>query len=401
MARPSADVLIAGSGLVGLAAAAALRQAAPRLSVTILDPAGPPRAADPDAPGLRVSAIAPASQALFERVGAWQRLPASHVAPFTSMRVWDAGTDAGDGVHFAGADFGAPVLGTITDNAMLCQCLYETLAEDPRVSLLPVSIEAITTRDNDIAVRTSAGDTLTGRLLIGADGRESSVRALSGIASRRWSHDQLAVVAHLSSEYDHDDCALQRFLPDGPLALLPLADRRVSLVWSTTPDHARALVAMDAAAFDAAVTDASDGVLGTLAATTPRVSFPLVSHYVDDPVAPRTLLVGDAAHAVHPLAGQGANLGFDDADCLATFVAQAVADGADFGDPPVLRRYRRARKAENAGMVYGLDFINRLFARDRGRFADLRRAGMRWFDTSALAKQLAAGHAMGRSGDAS
>ncbi|MEO1320434.1 MAG: FAD-dependent monooxygenase, partial [Pseudomonadota bacterium] len=247
----------------------------------------------------------------------------------------------------------------------------------------------------------SAGVTLTARLLIGAAGRESSVRALSGIASRRWSHDQLAVVAHLSSEHDHDDCALQRFLPDGPLALLPLADRRVSLVWSTTPDHARALVAMDAAAFDAAVTDASDGVLGALAATTPRVSFPLVSHYVDDPVAPRTLLVGDAAHAVHPLAGQGANLGFDDADCLATFVAQAVADGADFGDPPVLRRYRRARKAENAGMVYGLDFINRLFARDRGRFADLRRAGMRWFDTSALAKQLAAGHAMGRSGDAS
>ncbi|MEO0345458.1 MAG: FAD-dependent monooxygenase [Pseudomonadota bacterium] len=401
MARPSADVLIAGSGLVGLAVAAALRQAAPRLSVILLDPAGPPGAADPEGPGLRVSAIAPASQALFERIGAWQRLPASHVAPFTSMRVWDAGTDAGDGVHFAGVDLGTPVLGAITDNNMLSQCLYERLADDARVSVLATRIEGITARDGDIAVRTATGDSVTGRLLIGADGRESGVRRLSGIATRRWSHDQLAVVAHLASEHDHDDCALQRFLPDGPLALLPLADRRVSLVWSTTPDHARSLLAMDDATFAMAVTEASDGVLGALTTTTPRVSFPLVSHYVDDPVAPRTVLVGDAAHAVHPLAGQGANLGFDDADCLATLVAQSVADGADIGDPPVLRRYRRARKADNAGMVYGLDVINRLFARDRGRFADLRRAGMRWFDTSALAKQLAAGHAMGRSGDAS
>ncbi|MEO0630291.1 MAG: FAD-dependent monooxygenase, partial [Planctomycetota bacterium] len=318
VARPNADVLIAGSGLVGLAVAAALRQAAPRLTVTLLDPAGAPQPADPDGPGLRVSAIAPASQALFERVGAWQRLPASHVAPFTTMRVWDAGTDAGDGVHFSGADFGTPVLGAITDNAMLGQCLYETLANDPRVKVLTASIDGITPRDGDISVQTSTDEAITGRLLIGADGRDSSVRRLSGIANRRWSHDQLAVVAHLSSEHDHGDCALQRFLPDGPLALLPLADRRVSLVWSTTPEHARALVAMDDATFSMAVTEASDAVLGTLTTTTPRVSFPLVSHYVDDPVAARTVLVGDAAHAVHPLAGQGANLGFDDADCLAS-----------------------------------------------------------------------------------
>jgi 2-octaprenylphenol hydroxylase len=189
---------------------------------------------------------------------------------------------------------------------------------------------------------------------------------------------------------------LQRFLPEGPLALLPLPDGRVSLVWSTSPDHAAELVAMEAEAFADAVTLASDGVLGALAATTPRVSFPLASHYVADPVTARTVLVGDAAHAVHPLAGQGANLGFDDAGCLAGIAADAVAAGADIGDPPLLRRYRRARKADNAGMVFGLDFVNRLFARDAGAFAELRRAGMRWFDTSALAKRLAAGHAMGR-----
>lgn len=401
MASPTSDVLIAGSGLVGLAVAAALRQAAPRLSVTVIDPGGAPGPADPAGPGLRVSAIAPASVALFDRVGAWKRVPATHAAPFTAMRVWDAGTDCGEGVHFAGADFGTPALGHITDNAMLRECLHASLAGDRKLRIVETSITELGSASDRIAVQTADGDTHTARLLVGADGRESAVRALSGIARQRWSHDQLAVVAHLASAEDHGDCALQRFLPDGPLALLPLADRRVSLVWSTTPDHARELVAMDDETFSQAVTAASDGVLGTLTATTPRVSFPLVSHYVADPVAPRTVLVGDAAHAVHPLAGQGANLGFDDAACLADIVATALAEGADIGDPPQLRRYRRARKADNAGMVYGLDLINRLFARDSGRFADLRRAGMRWFDASAIAKQLAAGHAMGRPGSPS
>ncbi len=389
------DILIAGSGLAGLAAAAALRERAPSLRVVVIDAAGAPPEPDAEGPGLRVSAIAPASSALFERVGAWQRMPETHVVPFASMRVWDAGTDCGDGILFHAADYGRTALGHIADNAMLRHCLYEGLAHDRGVSFVAASIRDVSAGEREVSVATDDGDAYRARLLVGADGRGSTVRELSGLSMERWSHDQLAVVAHLEAAREHDGCALQRFLPEGPLALLPLPDGRVSLVWSTNPEHAAALVAMDADAFGAAVTAASDGVLGALEATTPRVSFPLASHYVADPVTTRTVLVGDAAHAVHPLAGQGANLGFDDADCLAGVAADAVAAGADVGDPPLLRRYRRARKADNAGMVYGLDLVNRLFARDTGAFADLRRAGMRWFDASALAKRLAAGHAMG------
>ena len=392
------DIVIAGSGLAGLAAAAALRERAPSLKVVLIDAAGEPPEPDSEGPGLRVSAIAPAATALFERVGAWQRMPDTHVVPFSSMRVWDAGTDCGDGILFHAADYGRTALGHIADNAMLRYCLYEGLAGDRGVTFVTASIEGVAAGEREVSVTTGDGDGFSARLLVGADGRNSTVRELSGLAMQRWSHDQLAVVAHLDAERDHEGCALQRFLPEGPLALLPLPDGRVSLVWSTNPEHATELVGMDAAAFDEAVTAASDGVLGALAATTPRVSFPLASQYVADPVATRTVLVGDASHAVHPLAGQGANLGFDDADCLAGVAADAVAAGADVGDPPLLRRYRRARKADNAGMVYGLDLVNRLFARDTGAFADLRRAGMRWFDASALAKRLAAGHAMGSAG---
>lgn len=391
------DILVAGSGLAGLAAAAALRARAPSLRVVVIDAAGEPPMPDPEGPGLRVSAIAPASVALFERLGAWQHMPDTHMTPFVSMRVWDAGTDCGDGILFQSADYGRTELGYIADNAMLRRCLYERLANDRDVRFVAASIRGVAAGERDVTVTAGeGGDVFRARLLVGADGRGSAVRELSGVAMRRWSHDQHAVVAHLSAERGHEGCALQRFLPGGPLALLPLPDGRVSLVWSTDPEHAAALVGMDEAAFADAVTAGSDGVLGALSATTPRVSFPLASHYVPDPVAARTVLVGDAAHAVHPLAGQGANLGFDDADCLAGIAADAVAAGADVGDPPWLRRYRRARKADNAGMVYGLDFVNRLFARDAGAFAELRRAGMRWFDASPLAKRLAAGHAMGR-----
>ena len=145
--------------------------------------------------------------------------------------------------------------------------------------------------------------------------------------------------------------------------------------------------------FASAVSAASDHVLGALHPVSPVVGFKLESAYVADPIGPRTVLIGDAAHAIHPLAGQGANLGFSDAVALASVIADAVSERADFGDPPWLRRYRRMRRADNLTTLFGLDFINRLFARERGALADLRRRGMRWFGTSSVAKQLAISHA--------
>ncbi|MEM7612378.1 MAG: FAD-dependent monooxygenase [Pseudomonadota bacterium] len=388
------DVLIAGSGLAGLAMAASLTVDARGLRIAIAAP--DVEIAHPgEQLGLRVSAITPASARLFSTVDAWHSMPATHCQPFASMRVWDAATDCGDGICFDAAQFTVPALGYIVDNAMLRWQLFDVLSRHPTVDLLGARITALRHDDRAVHATTDSGESVTARLLIGADGRGSRIRSLAGITVKGWDHDQTAVVAHLVSELVHERCALQRFLPNGPMALLPLAADRVSLVLSTTPEHAADLQAASTEEFNAEVSALSDHVLGRLSLDSERAAFPLVSQYALDPVAPRTALIGDAAHAIHPLAGQGANLGFGDVQALSMIVASAQRNGADIGDAPLLRRFRRMRKTDNLGMLYGLDLINRLFARSDGRLADLRRLGMRWFARNTMAKQLAASHAMG------
>lgn len=390
--RAEPRVVVAGAGPVGLAAAAAIRKASPRVQVTVCDPATQDIRM-PTESGLRVIAMTPASMSLFDSIGILSTLPEFALAPYERMRVWDAGHWAADGIEFAAYRVGRKSLGAMTDVAALQASLFEHLASDSGVSLLADGVAEIESRDDGVRVTTLSGDTLEAELLIGADGRQSRVRQSLGLGVRRWSHHQRAVVATLMPELAHERTALQRFLPDGPLALLPLRDARVSLVWSTLPEHARALQTMSAEAFTEAVSEASDQILGRLSPTSPVISFPLESAYVTDPIAPRTALIGDAAHAIHPLAGQGANLGFADAVALAGIVKEVVESRGDPGDAPWLRRYRRTRRADNLTTLFGMDFINRLFGRDQGAFADLRRRGMQWFQSSSLAEQLAIGHA--------
>ncbi|MEN7343773.1 MAG: FAD-dependent monooxygenase [Pseudomonadota bacterium] len=387
------DIIIAGAGLSGLAAAAFIADAAPRMTISVIDLQGSPPAPDDAYCGQRVSALTPTSVARFESLGVWDHVSTAHAKPFSSMRVWDAATACGEGVSFNAAQLDKKTLGVIVDNIALRHHLYGHIAENDNVTFVAGAIQSVTADARSIRVMLDDGAMHDASLLIGADGRGSSVRKHCGLAIKAWSHDQVAVVTQLMPDISHEDCALQRFMPTGPLALLPLSGGRVSLVWSTTPVDANALLAMDDEAFSVAVTEASDEVLGTLRCLMPRVSFPLSSQYAKDPVSERAVLIGDAAHAIHPLAGQGINLGFSDAAALAKIIGD-LGDG-DPGDAPWLRRYRRRRTADNLGTLYGLDLLNRLFAREQGLLADTRRRGMRLFDSSLLAKRLAGGHAMG------
>lgn len=392
------DVIIAGSGLTGLALAATLNAVRPSLRIVVTDPTPLPIAGADAAIGLRVSALTPGSIANFAAFGVWSSMPASHYQNYTDMRVWDAAMNCGDGIHFSAAKFGVPQLGCIADNAALRATLYQHCQAQSHVSFEPCAVTRVTSMPAHTAITltdtSGQARELSAALLVGADGRNSAVRALAGIASVGWAHQQRALVAHLIPEHSHQMTALQRFLPDGPLALLPLPNDRVSLVLSTTPAEAHRLSEIDASDFDAHITQASDAVLGQLTLDSARASFVLESRYAKDPIAPRCVVIGDAAHAVHPLAGQGANLGFSDVAVLARVVDEALSARQDIGDAPVLRRYRRARMVDNVSTLYGLDWVNRLFARDSGIIADSRRAGMRWFDRVGIVKHLAAGHAM-------
>ncbi|MEO0576402.1 MAG: FAD-dependent monooxygenase [Pseudomonadota bacterium] len=388
------DIAIAGSGLVGLTLALAVAKAAPSLRIVVIDPALPQPQADDTPVGLRVSALTPGSIENFKALDVWSAMPHTHYQPYTTMRVWDAGVDCGEGVCFDAAAMGVAHLGSITDNVMLRESLWQRCMASSGISSVEQAVAGIQVSSRHVSIELSDGATINASLLVGADGRASRIRDFMGVDTIGWSHDQQALVAHLLPDTDHDGCALQRFLPDGPLALLPLPDKRVSLVLSTTPDECARLQALEDARFEDALTEASDAVLGRLRLDSARASFALESRYAREPIAQRCALVGDAAHAVHPLAGQGANLGFADVAVLATVIDDALRAGQDIGDAPVLRRYRRARSADNLTTVYGLDLINRLFARGDGTFAEARRRGMRWFDRIGVAKHLAAGHAM-------
>jgi 2-octaprenylphenol hydroxylase len=232
-------------------------------------------------------------------------------------------------------------------------------------------------------------------LVVGADGARSFVRNAVGIETNRWPYDQTAFVTHLQPEEPHRDTAWQRFLKEGPLGILPLADGRVSVVWSTTPQNAaRASEASDAALGEM-LTNASGNALGDLTAAGPRGSFPLAAQHASSYVLPGIALIGDAAHAIHPLAGQGANLGLQDASELAGVISAALARGEYPGDLPVLRRYERARKGANATMLHFMTGLNRVFSNDSPILAELRMTGMRLFNRSGPIRERAVKTALG------
>jgi len=398
--RHDFDVIIAGGGMVG-ACVAALLGAEPRLAdwkVAVVEPAkpSPPRDGVVD---LRVSALSRASERILRHAGAWSAIE-GQACPYSDMVVWDAAArrDGRDTLRFSAAETGEPNLGYIAENQRVQWALYESPWLRPATQLR-AGLEGVEFDGDAARVTLSDERRYSCGLLIGADGGRSRTRELCGIARAGWSYDQVAIVAHLRTAEPHRATAFQRFLPDGPLALLPLRDGRVSLVWTTTPREAEALLALEPAEFGRRVTEASDRPLGTLELDGDRAGLPLALWHSREYVRPRLALVGDAAHTIHPLAGQGVNLGFLDAASLVQVLAEAVASGDDPFALRALRRYERWRRSENALMLGLTDTINRVFGQKSVLVAGARRAGMALVAAQPLARRALVDRALGLAGD--
>ena len=392
------DVVIIGAGVTGLTVAALLAQSPQgrRLRLTVNDAAARPLFSAEDDVALRVSAVAMGSAALLESVGAWEFVQSSRVGAYDRMCVWDESdhADSSAALRFDAAEFAVPQLGFIVENVLLQQALLNVLDNSDVELIFEAPISALQKEEQKykVAIENRIFDA---DLVIGADGARSFVRNSVGISTRDWPYGQSAIVTHLTPEKPHQNTAWQRFLRDGPLGMLPLSDGRISVVWSIGENTAERALAASDAELGEMLSAASDYVLGALTVAGPRGMFPLCARHATNYVLPGIALIGDAAHAVHPLAGQGANLGLQDAAVLARVISTALAKDECPGDRPVLRRYERERKGENAQMMHLMTGLNRLFATDSTLVRELRVIGMRLFNNSGPIRNRAVRVALG------
>jgi 2-polyprenylphenol 6-hydroxylase len=395
------DVVIVGAGVIGAAMASLLvarKLSAPGRVAVIADRFATAGSADADW-DLRVFALSRASERLLKVCGVWDSLPVQRVHAYERMCVWDArGEPQGKGsLSFDCAEIGEPNLGFIVDGrALQWQCLQAARAQG--AVLLEAGLAAIVATDADISIRLTDGRTLRSQLLIAADGLQSKTRELLGIDTAGHTYHQDALVAHVRTAKSHCNTAWQRFLGPGPLAFLPLPDGRSSIVWSAALPEAARLRALDPAAFGAALTAASGEVLGNCELSTPTSSFPLKLQYALEYARPRAVLIGDAAHVVHPLAGQGLNLGLLDCAALADVLGQAGGTGY-FGEHRLLRRYERWRRSENLLAAGALDGLERLFSAVDPLSTRLRAAGLSVVGRVPFVKRRLAQRALGLIGD--
>ena len=398
MKRPF-EIAIVGAGISGLMLASRLSRspAADALRITVIDAAPRPTPSAADDVALRVSAIATGSAEMLDSIGAWQHVHPARRSAYERMRVWDENDapDSASALHFDAAGFAVPQLGFIVENVVLRAALLQQLDETDVKLRFATSIVALRPAGRRHRIELGNGDGLRADLVVGADGPRSFVRSAVSIGSQLWPYGQTAFVTHLQPEEPHEATAWQRFMKDGPLGMLPLADGRVSVVWSTTPENARRASDADDAEVGRMLSAASDYVLGDLEVAGPRGSFPLAAQHAEKYVLPGIALIGDAAHAIHPLAGQGANLGLRDAEALAEVVSTALREGQHPADQPVLRRYERARRGANATMLHFMTALNRLFAIDSAAVAELRMVGMRLFNRSGPIRERAVKVALG------
>ncbi len=386
------DVVIIGAGMVGATLANALAQR--ELRIAVVDTGSPP-VVDHSQYDLRVSALGRAAECVFRNLGVWTAISAQRVSPFRKMVVWDAQSKGA--ISFDAADVGEPQLGHIVENSLVIDALHQQLGNYPNADVLwATKVEKITPHRGAVKITFKGGE-CTAALVVGADGAGSWVRKHLRIGARGTDYDQRAIVAQVHTERSHERTAWQRFLPTGPLAFLPLADGSCSIVWSCDRPLADELMALTDEAFMQRLGESFEFRLGKIGAIGTRKWFPLSRSYVEHYIASRCALIGDAAHTVHPLAGQGANLGIADAAVLSEVVAGAV--GKDIGTRSVLRRYERWRKGENMLMMTAVHGLQRLFRVQVTPIRQLRGLGLRLTDASGPVKQLIIRRAMGVGGD--
>ncbi len=389
------DLIICGGGMVGATLAAALGDSPLRIAVIDLHKARQrwPR----ESWGIRTCALTRASQHILDNVGAWEGMVRRRVHPYSDMYVWDA-TGSGS-VHFSAADVGEPNLGHIVENRVIQAALAKRLTELSNVELIcPARIDALEFREERVEVALEGGRELSAALLVGADGRDSWVRRQAGITTHGWEYRQTAVITVARTERHHRDTAWQRFTTEGPLAFLPLAEGHSSIVWSVTPEHAEQLLEMEEGPFMEQLGQSFEHTLGRVEWIAERAAFPLRLQHASRYIRPRLVLAGDAAHAIHPLAGQGVNLGLADAATLAEVIAQAWSSRRDIGQPATLRRYERWRKSDNIPMMGAMDGFKRLFGSELTPLCWARNLGLTLTDVLPPIKRGFIRHAMGLTG---
>ncbi|HTC53249.1 MAG TPA: FAD-dependent monooxygenase [Steroidobacteraceae bacterium] len=389
----SLDVLVVGGGPVGAAVGALLAragQAGTAWRVGLLQ-------APQTAPDGRVIALSRASERILDAAGAWPALR-PHAWAYEHMRVWhhSVAAQSDEVLQFDAAQAGEPNLGYIIQTRRVTTALMDAFVAAGG-QVLDGELQALTpsAAAGPVRAQTSAGE-LSAQLIVGADGARSAVRSALGIEARTASYEQLALVARVVPEHSHRNTAWQRFVDGGTLALLPLADGSVSIVWSVREAQGRALLAATSADFEAQLFEHTDAVLGRLTLAGERAAFPVLRLSADRYVAAHCALVGDAAHVVHPLAGQGVNLGLLDAATLAQLTVQACSSGELLGAQRTLRAYERWRKGENQLMEFAIDAFNRVLAQGAGPVSVLARRALALTNRSALLKRFFIGQALGQ-----
>lgn len=395
------DVVIVGAGMVGEAVALALAQGNAGLKIAIVDPAynnpAPNMGKGIDDYGMRVSALSAQSQAFLTQLGAWQKIPQDRLSPYTGMHVWDA--DGTGSVTFDALDLQVPALGHIVENDQTQWALRLCVEGEESISMLADKVRYFDNRQEDgfTPVVLENGDTLQAKLIIGADGALSRVRQWAGLPTREWDYDHHAIVATVRTEKPNQATAWQRFRPEGPLAFLPMPHdpHLCSIVWSTSPEEAEQVLALSDADFNVALTAALEGKLGSVLESSKKASIPLRQRHAKDYWCEGVVLAGDAAHSIHPLAGQGVNLGFKDAQVLVEEILRGQQRGIGIGSQHVLARYQRRRQGDNLAMMASMEGFKRLFGADQPLLRLLRNQGMNLFDKALPVKQHVVMKAMG------
>ena len=392
------DMIIVGGGMVGATLACGLATSTEQVKIAVVDAFAPTLEWNEESYDMRVSAITRASQTIFRNIGAWEKICEQRLSPYRDMFVWDA---AGNGeLHFDSADLGEPDLGHIIENRVIVKALHQRMHELENIDVLcPAQVENVEYRDDNARLILKDQTQFTANLIVGADGSRSWIRQQADIAVKGWDFDQAALVTTVKTEQYHQETAWQRFLNTGPLAFLPLTDGYSSIVWSTTPEEAKRLSEIPEADFAAELEQAFDSKLGKIESVAERAVFPLRLFETMNYIKPRLALVGDAAHTIHPLAGQGVNLGLADVASLIDVVMAALNDKKDIGSVAVLRRYERWRRAENRSMLVAMDGLKRLFGSELSIVKELRNVGMNLTDKVTPLKNIMMRQAMGISGN--
>lgn len=397
------DILIVGGGMVGLTAAAALKQTG--LSIGLVERSSQQQLLEfdlsanqiinPEDYSIRVSAISPANQTFLSQLNVWQRIPTNRYCEYQKMHVWDA--DGSGEIEFDAAELSVKSLGSLVENHVVQAALIQSLLHTPNVNLIDgQGIQSLETVPDQVKVTLNNGEQLAAKLLIGADGSHSLIRKTLNIPISEASYQQTAFVATVKTTLEHQHTAWQRFTPTGPVAFLPLPDKNLcSIVWSVDDNKATNIKSMDKISFANALSAAFEKRLGDVELCSDFQGFPLWQRNAANYLQQRCVLVGDAAHTIHPLAGQGVNLGFQDVEMLCQQISQLLSKGKDFSNLEYLKPFERERKFHNRLTQESMTGLKWLFGHPGMGQTLARNIGINWINRSEFIKQQIAAVAMG------